>query len=431
MRPTLAIAATTIREAKAFRVYLAILPFAALAVFGVSYSQPSPEDAARYAREVLVVAALICTVPTLILFAAVAMREERLGRSLSVLFARPVRRVEYVIGRYLGFCAVAVLLLAAMCLLGTLIAMVSLPGDTLHVRPRYTADKVSSSVPAESREPGVFMLEDSTDYVTWTFDSLPKSGLSRGLVVIKPQIYGAVRASVSVERTFFGGSPATAGTEDEIIETELEDNRNTVIPVYGSGSRPEADRPCSLTLRMHKARGVVIRIDTGRDSMGRERHGLHWLGDAEMFPWSYGKTLAYHFINLAFVLAVCVIMVGFTSAPVAGTFALVVYLVGISVGGLASFLAQPSEAFLQAGPEHAHLAAGPLPGWFAVAATAVLHAVVAVFPDLSRYETTGVFVSGEGMPLFCLLRHFLLLLPYIVVAIGVAWGISARREAGQ
>jgi hypothetical protein len=411
MQTTLAIAATTIREAKAFRVYLAILPFAALAVFGVSYSQPSPEDAARYAREVLVVAALICTIPTLILFAAVAMREERLGRSLSVLFARPVRRVEYVIGRYLGFCAVGILLLAAMCVVGTLIAMISLPGDMLHIRPRYTADKVSSSVPAESKEPGVFMLENSTDYVTWTFDSLPKSRLSLGLVVIKPRIYGAIRTTVSVERTFFGGSPATAGNEIEIMETDLEDNSDTVIPVYGSGFRLEADRPCSLTLRMRRAPGVVVRINTGRDSMSCERNGLHWLGDAEPFLWSYGKTLAYHFINLAFVLAVCVIMAGFTSAPVAGAFALVVYLVGISVGGLASFLAQPPEALLHAGHEHAHLAAGPLPG--------------------CRYETTGVFVSGEGMPLFCLLRHFLLLLPYVVIAIGVAWGISARREAGQ
>jgi len=182
---------------------------------------------------------------------------------------------------------------------------------------------------------------------------------------------------------------------------------------------------------MQEASGVSVRIDTSHDSMGRERNGLHWLGDSEMFLWSYGKTLAYHFINLAFALAVCVIMVGFTSAPVAGAFVLVVYLVGISIGGIASFLKQTNEALAQAGHEHVHEAAQQLPGWFAAMATAVLHLSVYVFPDLSRYETTGVFVSGQSMPIFCLLNHFICLLPYVIIAVGIAWALSTRREAAE
>jgi len=116
-----AIALLTIREAIRRKALLVFVLFAVLFMFGgwfLTDSNARPELQVKVHVSFVLTAIAWLILPVVLLLSCWGIPEDIRARSMHTVVTKPVRRIEIVLGRIVGFAAVGTLVLAVMCVVG-------------------------------------------------------------------------------------------------------------------------------------------------------------------------------------------------------------------------------------------------------------------------------------------------------------------------
>ena len=103
MRRILTIALSTFREAARSRLFLAVLGFALLCLLGVTpYAHATIGEPVLVVKSIGIAGASLCSVLTVMIAGATFLEKDLRRKTIVIFLARPLRRWELLLGRFLG-----------------------------------------------------------------------------------------------------------------------------------------------------------------------------------------------------------------------------------------------------------------------------------------------------------------------------------------
>jgi ABC-type transport system involved in multi-copper enzyme maturation permease subunit len=434
----LAIAHLTALESKRKRVFLALAGFgAALVVMTALFPAIDP------ASQILLLQAWSCRLILLfgmlvaIVLASFSVPEDIEERRIQTLLAKPVRRIEVMVGKYLGFLGVMAVFFAAMGLfsLATLRGVAVLTGaGASPVMTPDTAVRASAYAAAPDAKPWRPSGRiDRFDRIAGPLDRAHEWTF-KGVTRERHGDRFRLRA-----RVFLGVQHDDPGhVEDTVpVRIEVEDPARpgtglAAVHVFWYGRTDVIDLPSSAAGADGR---MVVRLRRMREdawvAAGAASLELLHEGGPLAFDWNYAKSLLLILTQVAVVMSLTLAVSLFTSA-------LVSMLAGgffVLCGNMVGFL---REALITSQAVAAEMASGKarrpdpddVPAWMLRAANWITEQVLTYFPDLSKLDYSGYLMSHTSVPLDVVFgpRETLMTGLYLILPLAGACLIAAKKE---
>lgn len=452
-----AIARLSIQEAVRRRVLYVLLLFLVPFLFAGWYL-PTAEEA-----QLRVLVSFTNTVmgwlllPMVLFVAAMSIPKDLETKTIQTIVTKPVRRLEFIVGRVIGFMFVFTFVIVIM-------GGVSLAFIYSQVTEKVLEDQWTARVPIYSAPPEngaysfVFFKQGVPSAVgtnvgrEWTYRSHIEGDTSdeaRWFFHFDPKKFeNADRVKVGVTFDIFKttkGKP-TLDTDDtsgvwaslDFIDRNNPENRIDEAFRVNNNRVTMIDIPASVL----KSGDILVRARclTRNQYLGMAKHDIYLQANEQPFEWNFAKGMVSLWLKVLFLTSVAV-----AASTVLNGFVTVIFTVGVYCMGIFhNFLVQVgSGQTLGGGPiESAIRLVSQMnqtveldPGFFRTVAKTfdpylikIVGAVSAVVPDLSTIDTAEYVAGGFDIPTWLTLRNIILVVGYVIPVLIAGYLLFRNRE---
>jgi hypothetical protein len=373
------------------------------------------------------------------------------------ILARPIRRVEYLVGKLLG---VLLLVGISLVIMGVETVLVlrgtfGLPSPQLAAHrafipsTRLLVRKGGGRTEIAPQRDGKVYL-GTGDRLIWRFRDLPADRLPeepevliQPLLVLQDSYSQPVRARVIFRKPDSRGEEAREAMLMSLRECRLE----VPAPILGHQGTPDAggpghnEPPGADTARMESPKSldielimpgdkdVIVGIQITSDRAGQEKQGLRLLVRAESFEINFFKCFFLVFLQASLVAFLGLFGSSFLSTWVSLFFGLSIYLMGSLLPVTREF--SEGMIFEHAHAHHLHQHEETAPREPDVAERALrfsLGVFARYFPDFSRLDAAPLLRRRSRIPWTLLAASAGYSALYMLPLLGAAWLVFSRKD---
>lgn len=433
MLKILAVAKHVLRESLRKKILFVLgLFFLILLVSSLFLETVSPEDRVKLVMRVSLGSLAFFGVMAAIFLPAISLPGEIEERLIQVVITKPIGRLNFLLGKMLGFISVICLLFLLMGTLSWALVQITAKGKGLSAKRSFSPQSLTFSGEDTGR---VKLLEEAAkkgkvSWVTgpeeiraiWYWEGL-KGNLPQGeatfRVINTTPTGGARRTELEVRCS----SPQ--GTE-EIQRIVVEDEE----PVKFEFDLREPPRPKGSIGYQGELQVEVRRLDLDY-AIGIKKDSLKILAPPGSFHLNFIKCLLLLFFELILMVVITVMGSTFLSSAVTITLALFVYLAGHMIEFLKTLLRTMAATGAMVAP-HQH---GPLAEeaerhgqWLMEVFKFFLHWFTKLFPNLGRFNVSSSIVEGVDISPSLLTDSFIYMSVYMAIALIIAYLFFRRKE---
>jgi hypothetical protein len=395
--------------------------------------------------------------PMVLFVVAMSIPNDLKTRTIQTVVTKPVRRIELIVGRVLGFMMVFTGVILVMG--GVSLAYIYYQVSDEVLRDQWTARvPVYAKVENQETVPFFFVKQgvaglsgtnvgrewnyrshiegDTSDEARWMFTFDPKlfAGMDRAKVGMTFDIFKTTKGNPTREEDDSSGVWASL----DFIDVTNPSNKFDDVFRVNNNRLTEIDVPASVL----SSGQLVVRAQcqTRNQFIGMAKHDLFLLAKEQSFEWNFIKGLITLWLKMLFLTSVAV-----AASTVLNGFVTVIFTVGAYIIGLVhNFLMDVAGGrILGGGPieslvrlvsqmnQTADLEEG-LVRWSVKNIDPVLAkmlgAVGAVVPDLSTIETAEYVASGFDIPGWLMARNALLVIGYVIPVVIAGYFLFRSRE---
>ena len=452
-----AIARLSIQEAVRRRVLYVLLLFLIPFLFAGWYLSTAEEAQLRILVSFTNTVMGWLLLPMVLFVAAMSIPKDLESRTIQTVVTKPVRRLELIVGRVLGFMVVFTFVIAIM-------GGISLAYIYSQVTDKVLEDQWTARVPVYASPPQpnaasfAFVKQgaysevgtnvgrewgyrshiegDTSDEARWffTFDPALFAGSDRVKVGVTFDVFKTTKGSPTLDEDDTSGVWASLDFIDRKDPKNKADeafrvnnNRVTMIEIPGS---------------VLKSGELVVRARclTRNQFLGMAKHDIYLQAQEQPFESNFLKGMISLWLKVLFLTSVAV-----AASTVLNGFVTVIFTVGVYCMGIFhNFLVQVGAGQTLGG--------GPIesavrlvlqmnqtieldPGFFRSLSKTVdpillyiVGAVGQVIPDLSTIETAEYVASGFNIPTWLMLRNIILVVGYVVPVLIAGYLLFRNRE---
>lgn len=430
LRGMLAVATLTVREAMRQRLWLVLVVAVAAVLLAVPLLQAA-EESDRLRLSVAVISGTIAFVTSLlaIFMVCVAVRRDLETRCSFMLFSKPLPRLAYCLGRWLGATLSIIVVVSVLTLAGTLAVMLQLGGAPASFAVQgpdqwQRIDRFGALSLVRDDEQRINMPQRTGAGMQVRFTGAQLE--TDAVLLVKASVRGSMTGAVSVPMqvavlredadgrllpTTLQPSGEGAGLRDragrqvesgQVLLRHRDEHRNDLERDYLAFPLQAdwLDDDGTLTIR------IVRTDDEGAVSWYRDNSLLiRQQGQPFMINlWKASLVAAAQASMLAAIALMCVIFTGVGTTLLAS---LTVLGAGSTVGVVRE-VAQSSQT--------------------GIMARRLIDLVLPVVPDFSRFPVATLLAQGQTIPFATVLAAWWYFAMWMVVALALAWWILRRRE---
>lgn len=394
--------------------------------------------------------------PMVLFVTAMALPNDLKQKTIQTVVTKPIRRLEIIVGRILGFTAIFTLVLAVMAGVSLLylrgqISDAARASQWLARVPVYALGEPSDPAPLMFNKQGVMQLFGTNVGKEWQYRShVDGADTAHFYFNVDPK-YFKDKEHVRCEFKFdifktTKGDPTRPGAEGAGVLAYMEfKDRQTNQVVYKKYHRVENfrtnvidDIPLDLFKSGHVE--VVCQCVTPDQFLGMAQTDLYFLADTKSFESNYLKGLVSIWLKVFFLICVAVSASTILNGFVTVLFTVTVYILGTfhdflwelahgdSLGGgavesIIRIVTQDNQTNTL-DPTFGNRIAQAIDAVL----NALLYRVSLVIPNLSLLDTTSFVAEGFDIPMGLLERNVLLVLGYVGPVILLGYILLKNRE---
>ncbi|MBY0587435.1 hypothetical protein K2X85_09680 [bacterium] len=395
--------------------------------------------------------------PMVLFVVGMSIPNDLKSRTIQTVVTKPIRRIEFIVGRVLGFMIVFTIVILVMG--GVSLAYIYYQVSDQVLRDQWTARvPVYAKVEDPNSSPFYFIKQgvaglagtnvgrewnyrshiegDTPDEVRWFFTFNPKqfAGVDRTKVGMTFDVFKTTKGNPTRDEDESSGVWASL----DFIDLQNPQNK------FDRAFRVNNNRLTEITIptSVLSSGQVLVRAQcvTRNQYIGMAKHDLFLLAREQSFEWNFIKGLITLWLKMLFLTSVAV-----SASTVLNGFVTVIFTIGAYVVGLVhNFLMEVAGGkILGGGPieslvrlvtqmnQQADIEQGfirSVINIFDPILTRFLAAVGAVVPDLSTIETAEYVASGFDIPSWLMMRNALLVVGYVIPVIIVGYFLFRGRE---
>lgn len=452
-----AIARLSIQEAVRRRVLYVLLLFLVPFLFAGWYL-PTAEEA-----QLRVLVSFTNTVmgwlllPMVLFVAAMSIPKDLESKTIQTIVTKPVRRLELIVGRVIGFMFVFTFVILIM-------GGVSLAFIYSQVTDKVLEDQWTARVPIYAAPPDkgsysfVFFKQgvpsavgtnvgrewtyrshiegDTSDEARWFFHFDPKKfeNADRVKVGVTFDIFKTTKGKPTLDDDETSGVWASL----DFIDRNNPQNRIDEAFRVNNNRVTMIDIPASVL----KSGDILVRARclTRNQYLGMAKHDIYLQANEQPFEWNFAKGMVSLWLKVLFLTSVAV-----AASTVLNGFVTVIFTVGVYCMGIFhNFLVQVGTGqTLGGGPiESAIRLVSQMnqtveldPGFFRTVSKTfdpylikIVGAVSAIVPDLSTIDTAEYVAGGFDIPAWLTLRNIILVVGYVIPVLIAGYLLFRNRE---
>ena len=363
-----------------------------------------------------------------IFLSATSLPEEIEGKLIQVVMTKPVGRLNFLLGKMLGFISVIGLLLLLMGALSWALVRITAKGEILSAKRSFAPQSLTFSgentnkvklLEEASRKGKVAWLTGPEKIkAVWSWKGL-KGNLPQGEAtfrVTNTTPRGGARKTELEVRCFSPSLKTVA-----VRKITVEDDKAVKFDFKEPGSKISASSPGKLRIEVRR-----LNLDY---AIGVKKENLQVLAPPGSFQLNFLKGLLILYFELIFMVAVTVMGSTFLSSMVTITLALFVYLAGHMIEFLRTVMStMATTGVLATGPMPGTMKAGEPSRWLTEVFKFFLHWFTTLFPDLRKFDSSVSFlIQGIYIPNSLLTNSFIYMSVYVAIALIIAY-LSFRRK---
>jgi hypothetical protein len=395
--------------------------------------------------------------PMVLFVVAMSIPNDLKTRTIQTVVTKPIRRIELIVGRVLGFMIVFTGVILVMG--GVSLAYIYYQVSDEVLRDQWTARvPVYAKIDNPDASPFFFVKQgvadvkgtnvgrewnyrshiegDTSDEARWFFTFDPKifAGIERAKVGMTFDIFKTTKGSPTREEDDSSGVWASL----DFIDLNKPENKFDDAFRVNNNRLTETYIPTSVLASGQ----LVVRAQclTRNQFLGMAKYDLFLLAKEQSFEWNFTKGLITLWLKMLFLTTVAV-----AASTVLNGFVTVIFTVGAYIVGLVhNFLMEVASGQIQGGGPIESLVrlvtqmnqtADLEQGFVRWAVTKLdpilarlLGAVGSVVPDLSTIDTAEYVASGFDIPTWLMARNALLVIGYVIPVVIVGYFLFRGRE---
>ncbi len=457
IRRVWAIARLAIQESIRRRVLYVLLLFLLPFLFAGWYLPKAEEGQLLYLVGFTTTTIGWLLLPMVLFVVAMSIPNDLKTRTIQTVVTKPIRRIELIVGRVLGFMIVFTGVIMVMG--GVSLAYIYYQVSDEVLRDQWTARvPVYAKIESPDASPFYFVKQgvagltgtnvgrewnyrshiegDTSDEARWFFTFDPKifEGVERTKVGMTFDIFKTTKGNPTREEDESSGVWASL----DFIDLTKPENKYDDAFRINNNRLTEIDIPTSVL----SSGQLVVRAQclTRNQFLGMAKYDLYLQAKEQSFEWNFTKGLITLWLKMLFLTTVAV-----AASTVLNGFVTVIFTVGAYIVGLVhNFLMEVASGQVQGGGPIESLVrlvtqmnqtADLEQGFVRWAVTVVdpilarlLGAVGAVVPNLSTIETAEYVASGFDIPAWLMTRNALLVIGYVIPVVIVGYFLFRGRE---
>jgi hypothetical protein len=395
--------------------------------------------------------------PMVLFVVGMSIPNDLKNRTIQTVVTKPIRRIEFVVGRVLGFMIVFTFVILVMG--GVSLAYIYYQVSDEVLRQQWTARvPVYAKIDDPNSSPFYFIKQgvaglsgtnvgrewnyrshiegDTPDEARWffTFDPSIFAGMDRAKVGMTFDVFKTTKGNPTREED------ESSGVWASLDFIDLSNPQNKFDDAFRVNNNRMTQIEVPTTVLSSGQLLVRAQCLTRNQFIGMAKHDLFLQAREHSFEWNFVKGLITLWLKMLFLTSVAV-----ASSTVLNGFVTVIFTMGAYIIGLVHhFLMEVAGGkILGGGPieslvrlvtqmnQQADIEQGFV-RWaittFDPILARLLSAVGAVIPDLSTIETSEYVASGFDIPAWLMARNALLVIGYVIPVIIVGYFLFRGRE---
>ncbi len=425
MLQILAIAKHIIRESLRKKILFILgLFFLILLVSSLFLETAGQEDRIKLVERISFGSLAFFGVLAAIFLPATSLPGEIEEKMIQVIMTKPIGRLNFLLGKILGFISVIGLIFLLMGTLSWALVLITAQGNSLSAKRSFSPRNLTFS-------------GENTDKVKLLKETTKKGKVSW---LTGPQDIRAIWDWEGVK----GNLPQGEATFRVLNTTPAGGARRTELEVRCSSPdiktatvrkiTVEDDKPVKFAFDFEETHpGEDFRIEVKRldfdYAIGVEKESLKILAPPGSFHLNFMKALLLLFFEIIFMVVITVMGSTFLSSTVTITLALFVYLSGHMIDFLRTVLRTMAATGAMAAPhQHGAMEAGEQGRRLTEVFKFFLHWFTQLFPDLKRFEASSSIIEGVDISPVLLTNSFIYMSVYAAIALLIAYLFFRRKE---
>lgn len=458
LRRTFAMGKLTFKEAVRRRVLYVFVLFFAPFLFAGWYLPKATEGQILFLVAFVTNAMTWLLLPLAAIMVSMTLPNDLKNRTIQTVVTKPVRRIEIILGRILGFMSIYTLILLIMGGVGLIYISSQVTQEA--VDAGWTARvPVYATAPSPDRPPLIFVkngvprtegtnvgkewgyrshIEGATpDSAHWYFRFDPEAFTNQKDVraELTFNIFKTTKGNPTRKDDAKSGVWCSMTFKDPQTGADL---HNQIFRVNNHRITELANLPPEIFKTGQLE--VVAQCLTPNQFLGMAIHDVYFLADEEPFELNYAKGLLSLWLKLLFVTCVAVAASTVLNGFVTFLFTIMVYVLGLFYNFLVSVIrgdiegGGPIESLIRLVTQNNQVNLLD-PTWYNRLAIqtdkvllGVLDVVSRVIPNLTTLDTTQYVAEGFNIPAGLLLRNLLIVLGYVIPLIIGGYFLFRSRE---